>query len=598
MILQALTRYYERLLKQGAEGVAPPGYSPGKISYEIVLAADGRVAAVNDIRDTSGKKPRPDSLIVPQPPKRSSNIAPCFLSDKTSYVLGVSATSKRAEQEHTAFKNLHLQQVGKSDDPGLQALCRFLKSWSPDTFTADSRFSEDMLDANLVFRLDGDRQRLHERAAARAIWEQLVSASEATRPQTCLITGDERPPALLHPAIKGVRGAQSSGASIVSFNLDSFKSYGKDQGANAPISEKATFAYTTALNYLLRAGSDNFQKLQIGDTTVVFWAEADDTGQAEEAELTFGALLNGVTADDDSEAQKIRDVLENVVKGRPLTSVDPKLQDGTRMFVLGLAPNASRLPIRFWEDGTLGVFARRFAEHAQDLRIEPLPWKSAPSARRVVLATAPNRAGIKPKMDGLAANLVGEFLRAVLTGRPYPRSLLAATLMRMRADHTISGLRAAICKAIPSREYRLGLRQREEEPPVSLNKESTHPGYRLGRLFAVLEDVQRGALGGRVNATIRDRYYGAASATPASVFPILLRNAQNHLAKLRKEKPGFAVNLEKEIIEIIGGLPEAFPRSLPIEAQGQFAIGYYHQSQARFKKSDKDNETKPEGAHA
>jgi len=598
MILQALTQYYGRLLKQGAEGVAPPGYSPGKISYEIVLAADGRVAAVNDIRDTSGKKPRPGSLIVPQPPKRSSNIAPCFLSDKTSYVLGVSATSKRAEQEHTAFKNLHLQQLGKSDDPGLQALCRFLKSWSPGTFTADTRFSEDMLDANLVFRLDGDRQRLHERVAARAIWEQLVSASEAATPQTCLIMGDERPPALLHPAIKGVRGAQSSGASIVSFNLDSFKSYGKDQGANAPISQKAAFAYTTALNYLLRAGSDNFQKLQIGDTTVVFWAEADDAGQAEEAELTFGALLNGVTADDDSEAQKIRDVLENVGKGRPLASVDPKLQDGTRMFVLGLAPNASRLSIRFWEVGTLGIFARRFAEHARDFRIEPLPWRTAPSAWRVVLATVPNRAGAKPKMDDAAANLVGEFLRAVLTGRPYPRSLLAATLMRMRADHTISGLRAAICKAIPSREHRLGLRQREEEPPVSLNKESTHPGYRLGRLFAVLEDAQRGALGGRVNATIRDRYYGAASATPASVFPILLRNAQNHLGKLRKDKPGFAVNLEKDITEIIGGLPEAFPRSLPIEAQGQFAIGYYHQSQARFQKATKDNETKPEGAPA
>lgn len=621
MILQALTRYYERLLKQGAEGVAPPGYSPGKISYEIVLAADGRVAAVNDIRDTSGKKPRPDSLIVPQPPKRSSNIAPCFLSDKTSYVLGVSATSKRAEQEHTAFKNLHLQQLGKSDDPGLQALCRFLKSWSPDTFTADSRFSEDMLDANLVFRLDGDRQRLHERAAARAIWEQLVSASEATTPQACLITGDERPPALLHPAIKGVRGAQSSGASIVSFNLDSFKSYGKDQGANAPVSQEAAFAYTAALNYLLRAGTDNFQKLQIGDTTVVFWAEADDAEQAEEAELTFGALLNGVTADDDSEAQKIRDVLDNVAKGRPLGSIDPKLQDGTRMYVLGLAPNAARLSIRFWEVGTLGVFARRFAEHARDFRIEPLPWRTAPSAWRVVLATIPTRILDKSKRDisdlhindrdantsDAIKNLVGEFMRSVLSGRPYPRSLLSAALLRIRSDKRIAkerndryvfGLRAAICKAIPSREYRLGLRQREEEPPVSLNKESTHPGYRLGRLFAVLEDVQRGALGGRVNATIRDRYYGAASATPASVFPILLRNAQNHLAKLRKEKPGFAVNLEKDIIEIIGGLPEAFPRSLPIEAQGQFAIGYYHQSQARFKKSDKDNETKPEGAHA
>lgn len=585
MILQALTRYYERLLEQGAEGIAPPGYSPVGISYEIVLAADGRVVAVNDIRYTSGKKPRPRTLIVPQPPKRSSNVAPCFLADKTSYVLGVSATSKRSEQEHAAFKTLHLDQLREADDAGLHALCLFLQSWSPEQFEETAGFNNDVLDANLVFRLDGDRQRLHERPAARAAWQRLAGGSDEMAVQPCLITGEDRPPALLHPAIKGVRGAQSSGASIVSFNLDSFKSYGKDQGANAPVSQEAAFAYSTALNHLLRAGNDNFQRLQIGDATVVFWAEAGNGEQAQEAELTFGALLNGVDADDDSEAQKIRDVLDKIAHGRPLAEVDPKLQDGTRMYVLGLAPNASRLSIRFWETGTLGTFARRFADHAQDFRIEPLPWKTAPSAWRVVLATAPNRAGAKPKADDAAANLVGEFVRAVLTGRPYPRSLLAGTLMRMRADHSISGLRAAICKAIPSREHRLGLRQREEEPPVSLNKQSTHPGYRLGRLFAVLEDAQRGALGGHVNATIRDRYYGAASATPASVFPILLRNVQNHLGKLRKEKPGFAVNLEKDITEIIGGLPEAFPRSLPMEAQGQFAIGYYHQSQQRFLKS-------------
>lgn len=588
MILQALSRYYERLLEQGAEGIAPPDYSPVGISYEIVLRADGRVVAVNDIRDTSGKKPRPRMLIVPQPPKRSSNVAPCFLSDKTSYVLGVSATSKRSEQEHAAFKTLHLEQLQETDDPGLRALRLFLRSWTPDQFAA-AGFNEDVLDANLVFRLDSDTQRLHERPAARAAWQQLNGISDEMNAQPCLVTGEDKPPALLHPAIKGVRGAQSSGASIVSFNLDSFTSYGKRQGANAPVSQEAAFAYTTALNYLLRAGTDNFQKLQIADTTVVFWAEADDAEQAEEAELTFGALLSGPSADDDSEAQKIRDVLQNVAKGRPLADVNPKLQDGTRMYVLGLAPNASRLSIRFWEVGTLRTFARRFAEHAQDFRIEPLPWRVAPSAWRVVLATVPNRAGARPKMDDATANLVGEFLRAVLTGGRYPRSLLAATLMRMRADHTISGLRAAICKAIPSRERRLGLHRSSEEPPVSLNKESTHPGYRLGRLFAVLEDAQRGALGGHVNATIRDRYYGAASATPASVFPILLRNAQNHLSKLRKEKPGFAVNLEKDITEIIGGLPEAFPRSLPMEAQGQFAIGYYHQSQARFQKSAKDH---------
>lgn len=596
MILQALAAYYDRLLERGADGLAPPGYSPVGISYEIVLNTNGQVVAVNDIRDTFGKKAQPRTLIVPQPPKRSVNIAPCFLWDKTSYLLGASSTSKRSEQEHAKFTAVHLKQLADTEDAGLSALKAFLQNWSPAQFAA-AGFTGDMLDTNMVFRLDGEQRRLHERPAARAAWQQLANPVVAVAARPCLVSGEDKPPALLHPAIKGVRGAQSSGASIVSFNLDSFKSYGKEQGANAPVSQEAAFAYTTALNYLLRAGAHNRQRLQIGDTTVVFWAEADDAGQAEEAELTFGELLNGVAEDDANATQKIRTVLENVAKGRPLRDVDPKLEDGTRMYVLGLAPNASRLSIRFWEVGTLGTFAKRMAQHEQDFHIEPLPWKTAPSAWRVVLATVPNRAGAMPKMDDAAANLAGEFLRAVLTGRPYPRSLLAATLMRMRSDHTISGLRAAICKAILNREHRLGLHQGKEKPPVSLNKASKNPGYLLGRLFAVLESIQYAALG-KVNATITDRYYGAASATPASIFPMLLRNAKNHLSKVRKENGGRAYNLEKDLAEIIDGLPEFFPRSLPMESQGQFAIGYYHQSQERFQKTTKDNGNQPEGALA
>ena len=189
------------------------------------------------------------------------------------------------------------------------------------------------------------------------------------------------------------------------------------------------------------------------------------------------------------------------------------------MYVLGLAPNASRISIRFWEVGTLGLFARRLADHAADFALDPQPWKTAPSAYRVVLATAPHREGSAPKMDDAMSNLVGELMRAVLTGRPYPRSLLANVLMRMRSDGHLSGLRVGICKGILARERRLGINSDKEEIPVSLDKESTSPAYRLGRLFAVLESAQRQALGGQVNATIRDRYYGAASATPASVFP-------------------------------------------------------------------------------
>lgn len=588
MILQALVRYYQRLIERGAEGIAPYGYSPEKISYEILLSLDGRVVQVNDIRDTSGKKPLPRMLDVPQPTKRTAGIKSNFLWDKTSYVLGVSEASKRADKEHEAFKALHGETLSGSDDAGLAALLTFLKSWSPDQFVAPL-FPADMLDANVVFRLDGEHGHLHQREAAQALRAKLLGGDAEDGDVTdgkmamCLVSGETAPVARLHPAVKGVNGAQSSGASIVSFNLDAFTSYGKSQGDNAPVSEQAAFAYTTVLNYLLRRGEHNRQRVQIGDTSLVFWAEAENTAAAEKAELTFADILNP-RADDSTEAERIRHILDGVAKGRELADIDPGLAPGTRLYVLGLAPNASRLSIRYWQTDTLEVFTRRLVQHVQDLRIEPLPWRSAPSPYRLVLATVPHREGAMPKADDAINNLIGEMMRAILSGGLYPRSLLANTVMRFRSDGNVSGLRVALCKGVLAREQRLGIRTSDEEIPVSLDKQSTQPAYLLGRLFAVLEHVQRSALGGQVNATIRDRYYGAASATPASIFPVLLRNTQNHVSKLRKERTGQAVVLEKEIREIVSGLSEQFPRSLKIEDQGRFAIGYYHQSQSHFTK--------------
>lgn len=589
MILQALVSYYQRLLARGTEGLAPFGYSPEKISYEILLAPDGCVVDVADIRDKTSKKPFPRLMNVPQPEKRTVGIKSNFLWDKTSYVLGVSATSKRADKEHDAFKALHQQCLAGTQDVGLKALQAFLAAWTPERF-AQAPFSEEMLDANMVFRLDGEQSYLHQRPAAQALRAQLLAGDESASAAlaTCLVTGERLPVTRLHPSIKGVWGAQSAGASIVSFNLESFTSYGKSQGDNAPVSESAAFAYTTVLNHLLRRGEGNRQRLQIGDTSIVFWAEAEDAQEAEQAELLLADCLDDPPTDG-QEAEQLRLALEKLQKGRPLHDIHPKLSEHTRMYVLGLAPNAARISIRFWEVGTLGLFARRLTQHAQDFRLEPLPWKTAPSARRVVLATVPHREGAMPKMDDAFNNLVGEFMRAVLGGGAYPRSLLANALMRMRSDGNLSGLRVAICKGILARELRLaGNAHQEKEVPVSLDKESTNPAYRLGRLFAVLEAVQRSALGGQVNATIRDRYYGAASATPASVFPLLLRNAQNHLGKLRKDKKGLAVNLERDIREIVDGLDAQLPRSLPLQEQGRFAIGYYHQAQSRFNKGEAD----------
>lgn len=614
MILSALADYYQRLLDNPASGIAAPGYSRENIGYAIVLAADGSVVAVEDEHDYDGKKRIPKSVSVPASFKRPGNgTNPFFLWDKTSYALGVSASSKRSEQEYAAFKERHLQALSGSDDPGLRALLAFLDRWLPTQFVQHPHFvrhGEAMLDANMVFRLDGDTGYLHQRPAARAAWERLQSQSTDGASGICLISGEYAPLARLHPAIKGVNGAQTTGASIVSFNLDAFTSYGKFQGENAPVSEHAAFSYATALNHLLRRDPHNRQRLQIGDTTVVFWAQANTSVQAEGAEDLIADFLRGGEAEesrmvDGQATQRLQLALKQVQQARPLRELDGTLEDEARIFVLGLAPNAARLSIRFWETQTLAGFARRLADHYHDLALQPPPSKRPPTPYLLALQTAPiyGEHG-KAKVEDVSPLLAGELTRAILAGTRYPRSLLGAIIMRLRADGQISPLRVAMCRAVLAREARLdtqqGLSSTKGEPPVSLDTANTDAGYLLGRLFSSLENLQRAALGGQVNATIRDRYYGAASATPASIFPVLLRSAQNHFGKVRKDKAGLAVNLEKEIGQIIDALPTTFPRALRIEEQGRFAIGYYHQTQARFvRNDDKDAaETACEGEYA
>ncbi len=605
MILQSLVRYYDHLIEHDEEDengrLARYGYSPEKISYEILLAADGKVRAVRPTLDTTGKKPRPQLITVPQPEKRTAGIKSNFLWDKTSYVLGVSASSKRADREHAAFKALHFDALSDETDAGLCALVAFLRHWQPEQFQSPL-FPDEMTDTNVVFRLEGENRYLHDRPAAQAVRARLLSDAslsgaggearggrvaclESVGTATCLVTGAQARPARLHPVIKGVAGAQSSGASIVSFNQNAFTSFGKEQGDNAPVSEQAAFAYTTVLNHLLRRSPDNRQRIQIGDISVVFWAEATSGEAAAAAEDLISSFFSG-GPDDAAETDKVREVLETVSKGRPIDRVSSSLDPRSRIFVLGLAPNASRLSVRFWLVDSLQSLVEKLAWHEHDLRIEPRSWTMPPTARRLVLATVPNRDGTKPKVEDAIQNLIGETLRAILTGGQYPLSLLSNTVMRIRSDGNLSGLRAALCKAVLTRRHRLLKQSFHEEIPVSLDIQSTQPAYLLGRLFAVLEQTQRNALGGQVNATIRDRYYGAASATPASIFPMLLRNTQNHLSKLGKEKKGLAIYLEQQIGSIINGLPPQFPRSFKIEDQGRFAIGYYHQSQARSPKGE------------
>jgi len=561
------------------------GFSAERIGFVISLNDDGTPVNVTDLRDDQGRKKIARLMQVPQPPKRTSAIAPNFLWDKTSYSLGITAgEGKRVSEEHAAFTNHHLQVLKNEDDAGLKALCLFLRSWTPDRFS-NLGWPEDMKDQNVVFALERDRRRnifIHDRVASKAAWAAQLSNNNKAE-AVCLVAGKRSVIARLHPAIKGVWGAQSSGASIVSFNLDAFASYGHEQGDNAPISEQAAFAYTTALNTFLQ-GKKN--RIQIGDTTTVFWADASSVELEAEAEGIFAAWLCDV--DERREAKKIAAILEQVRRGQPLKEFAPGLEEGVRFHVLGLAPNASRLSIRFWLEDDFGTIEKNFLRFVSDMRIEPSSRDPAPALWKYLAETA-----VLGKRENVPPNLAGEWMRAILSGTPYPLTLLSTVLMRLRADKNVSALRVGILKS-------LLIRNLGKEAPVSLDPENSNKGYLLGRLFATYEHAQfAAALGSRINATIKDKFYGAASAQPRRVFALLEKGSANHLSKLGKKKPGYRVVLERAIAAIMASMAPAddpFPASLSAEEQALFGLGYYHQRNEFFKPKKNESTTEEDAA--
>ncbi len=597
MILLRLNELYERLLESlnpetGAARVPPFGFTDENISYCLTLSTEGKLVDIQDVRDTSEKKPKPRRLSVPQPAKRASGVNPNFLWDKTAYVLGIEGNKDKktaketpwilAEKTYTAFKRLHLDILANADDDGLIALRQFLFGWKPELFS-QAPFTLEHVDTNMVFKLDGESEYIHDRPAAKRLWLSLIKPASQNESENhsahdmCLVTGAHTTMSRLHPAIKGVYGGQSAGGSIVSFNAKAYESYGKSQGENAPVSQQATFAYTTALNYMLRR--ENGHCLSIGDTSTVFWAQAECAEEASHAVAFFSSFVN--PPDDDSQKERLRFSLEKIAKGRPFEEIAPDLDPKTRFYVLGLAPNAARISIRYWIDSTLGELGQRLSEHWCDIQMEPLPWKpeQPPSIWRCLIETAPLR-----KTENIAPHLAGEWLRSILTGQRYPRALLTQVVQRLRSDGDMNGLRVALIKAVLHRDQRKGFLK--ESLPMSIDIQSAPLAYRLGCLFAVLEKAQSEAISG-ANATIVDRYYGTASSVPYSVFPRLIAGFQNHISKIRKDKQGYAVNLSKHIGNILDTLPATFPKQLTIEQQGQFAVGYYHQKQSFFvKKSD------------
>lgn len=568
-ILQALNGYYERMAARGE--AEPPGFSRENISFAITLSPAGEPVSVLDLRQKSGKKLVPQRLSVPAAVKRTAGISPNLFWDKTAYVLGRTAGGgNRTALEHAAFKTAHLDLLAANDDPGMVALRQFLEGWIPERFDAPP-FTSEMLDANVVFLLQGSHDFLHQTPAAHTFLAARASGEGGQI--VCLITGLAAPAQRLHPTIKGVNGAQSSGAALVSFNLDAFTSYGKEQGENAPTSEDAAFRYGAALNSMLERAGANRLKRGIGDATVIFWADASDAAQEEEAKAAEDFFAQAAEPPSDgNEAVKIHDALIYVAKGNPVESLNPKLHGKTKFHVLGLSPNAARLSVRYWLTDEFQHFAERLGRHYESLRIEPTPIGWTPPSVNLLLARTTALLG---KFENIPELLAGEVTRAILTGAPYPRTLLSAVVQRLRAgDSPRLGWHAAVIKACINKLSEKNRHSHEEDLPVALNPGSKSAAYQLGRLFAVMEAAQFAALG-QVNAPIGDRYYGAASATPARVFPALLRGLKVHIADARKRGRGGWI--EPKVAEIISHLSDNLPRTLRLEDQGRFAVGYYHE---------------------
>lgn len=593
MILQSLVRCYDSLAAQGT--LKRPGWSAVKVQWGLCLTADGQVASVEMLGAANDKgKLLPRMMFLPTPVKRTSGKAASFLCDNAKYLLGI--TSEMRSSEHTPSDSKAIKDAGtcfrisaqRHHDlldgvscPMAQAILRFFDTWQSEQAAQSPALLEHFDDlckgGNLVFCMmdaSGETTMAQDVPEIHAAWDASVSSGKGTSAQgRCLVTGEQDTIAMLHPSIKGVVGAQSSGASLVSFNALAFESYGrnKGQGLNAPVGNHAAFAYGEALNYMLR--EKNYHSL-LGSATIVYWAETAQSAYSD----CFAALLG---TNEDMTQNTLDGVMKAIRLGQGLQWESVPLDSRTPFYILGLSPNASRLSVRFFLQGTFGDFAANLARHQERLNIirPSFDQRETLSAYSLLKETAnPNSRDKLPP-----SHLVGDLLRAILGDTPYPVSLLTQTELRIHAEHNVSRGKAAILKAWLLKNG--SNPQYKEVIDVQLNEQTNYAPYVLGRLFAVLESLQQKANPG-INATIMDRYFNAACATPSIVFPTLLKLAQSHLKKL---DTGYFIYYDKQMTELCGRLTDSYPARLNLQDQGIFQLGYYHQKQKFFTKKEENS---------
>jgi CRISPR-associated protein Csd1 len=606
MILTALKELADQ------EGlIASPHFEEKAVAYLLHIDPSGRCIGPPQpvSQPPEGKKKTAKRyFLVPRPfpgARRSgTQIDPGFLVGNASFVLGINATGDKDRKNYTAhelagrqkrFQALIAEAEQATGDEGLRAVRMFLD----DLIAGRQRVAvPEALKSNELFAFaftpDMDRP-VHERPPVIEYWSHR-RASQASGAGTgspsfhCLVTNQPCLPVDKHPLIK-VPGGTQSGIAFVSFNNKTLESYGLEGSENAPVSRPAAEAYTTALTRLLddsypdpkrRTPMPRRNFRLSDDTAVVFW------GRGASAELNlFAESLQ------QADPEAVAALYTATWKGRPVN-----LQDPSAFYALTLSGGQGRGTVRAWFESTVREALHNVRQHFDDLNIVR---PAAEAGRPFPLLQLLRRTAVQGKNENIHPHLAAAVFEAALKGWAYPRMLLDATVRRARAERTIFSDRAALLKAYLVRAKRLGLLIDPDFPEVKpmLDRDCPAPAYRLGRLFAVLEKVQADAT--NAGTTIRDRYYGAASATPVVVFGQLLRKAPHHLAKL-----DHAPFYEKLIQEIMCALqpPSPFPAALSLEEQGLFAVGYYHQRKDLFTKrsgetgakgkdgeEDKDNAT-------
>jgi CRISPR-associated protein Csd1 len=578
MILQELVKYYERKLEEGE--MAPEGFEYKEIPYLIEIDEEGNfVRFISTWIDE--KKKRAKMFLIPRDVGRTSGNEANFLWDNGNYVLGIPDPKKPniSQEKINQRKALFYKKILEfnRNTKILDSIVKF-SNLKFDSIKSDPLWEEISATCpNLTFKLKDHNEAISEN---KEVFNTILSNANENMEEKeeslyglCLVTGSIDEIARKHNPIKGVRGAQSTGGAIVSFNNDAYESYGKEQSYNAPVSKKIVTAYTTSLNTLL--SKDSHQKIQIGDATTIFWSE-----KKSDIEELFGGLFETSEKDrKDKDKQDIVHIKEHFVspfsgKYRSL------LQEETKFFVLGLSPNAARISIRFWYPTTVGEVSRNIEQHFQDLKMEiPNNESGFLSLYRILCSTA-----VQGKYDNVNPLLAGKIMTSILNGSEYPRMLLSSLLIRIKAEQRINFERISLIKAILNRKGRLDENFRNEynfkEFKTSMDESNTNVAYRLGRLFAVMEKLQQNAIGG--NKTIKDGYFASASTRPATVFARLFTLSNHHASKLGNK----SIWYEKMKGEIIAPLKANIPKTFKLEEQGMFAIGYYQQREELFKKKE------------